>query len=138
MYVDAYDWVMAEHHQPLDVVISVFEERDGETVAIDRVRYAVPGGALINWLLVRHDVARIFAYRTEKRLETLRPDALVLTEPNSFPETDAITKLGRKLCAPIELVSTRQFLLPRDEFRVWAGGQKQLLMENHYRRMRKQ
>ena len=44
----------------------LFEERDGGTVAIDRVRYAVPGGALINWLLVRHDVARIFAYRTEK------------------------------------------------------------------------
>ena len=29
----------------------LFEERDGGTVAIDRVRYAVPGGALINWLL---------------------------------------------------------------------------------------
>lgn len=43
-----------------------FEPRDGGTVAIDRVRYAVPGGALINWLLVRHDVARIFAFRMAK------------------------------------------------------------------------
>lgn len=42
-----------------------FEPRDGGTLAIDRVRYAVPGGALINWLLVRNEVARIFAYRTE-------------------------------------------------------------------------
>ena len=41
-----------------------FEPRDGGTLAIDRVRYAVPGGALINWLFVRHDVARIFAHRT--------------------------------------------------------------------------
>ena len=50
----------------------LFEERDGGTVAIDRVRYAVPGGALINWLLVRHVVARRFAYRTEK-LRALYP-----------------------------------------------------------------
>ncbi len=42
------------------------EPRDGGTLAIDRVRYAAPGGALINWLLVRHDVARIFDYRTAK------------------------------------------------------------------------
>ncbi len=42
------------------------EPRDGGTLAIDRLRYAVPGGALINWLLVRHDVASIFDYRTLK------------------------------------------------------------------------
>src|SRR5438874_874131 len=29
-----------------------FVEVDGGTVAIDRVRYAVPGGALVNWLFV--------------------------------------------------------------------------------------
>jgi len=49
-----------------------FEERDGGTLIIDHVRYAVPGGPLINWLLVRHDVARIFAHRTAK-LRALYP-----------------------------------------------------------------
>jgi deoxyribodipyrimidine photolyase-related protein len=72
-----------------------------------------------------------------KHLETCRPDALVLAEPNSFPETDAIVKLGRNLRVPVELLPTRQFLVPREEFRAWADGQKRLLMENHYRRMRK-
>jgi ligand-binding SRPBCC domain-containing protein len=42
-----------------------FEERAGGTVVVDRVRYAVPGGALVNRLLVRRDVERIFAYRGE-------------------------------------------------------------------------
>ena len=52
-----------------------FEPRDGGTLAIDHVRYAVPGGPLINWLLVRHDVARIFAHRTEKLRELYPPQA---------------------------------------------------------------
>ncbi len=40
-----------------------FEERDGGTYCHDRVEYAVPGGALVNWLWVRRDVEKIFAYR---------------------------------------------------------------------------
>ena len=43
-----------------------FEEVIAGTIARDHVRYAVYGGGLINWLLVRHDVAKIFAFRKEK------------------------------------------------------------------------
>ncbi len=42
-----------------------FEERDGGTLCRDHVAYAVPGGRFVNWLLVRRDVERIFAYRQE-------------------------------------------------------------------------
>jgi ligand-binding SRPBCC domain-containing protein len=42
----------------------LFEQREGGTMITDRVRYAVPGGALINWLFVRRDLVRIFAHRT--------------------------------------------------------------------------
>ena len=42
-----------------------FEEKDGGTLAGDRVQYAVWGGALANWLVVRRDVERIFDYRRE-------------------------------------------------------------------------
>jgi ligand-binding SRPBCC domain-containing protein len=47
-----------------------FEEKDGGTLCLDDVSYAVPGGALIERLFVRRDVERIFAYRQEtmKRL----------------------------------------------------------------------
>ncbi len=46
-----------------------FEPRDGGTVASDLVRYAVPGGKLVDWLFVRRDVERIFAFRRAKLLE---------------------------------------------------------------------
>ncbi|MCL4179451.1 MAG: SRPBCC family protein [Verrucomicrobia bacterium] len=45
-------------------------ERDGGTSFHDRVRYRPRGSALIHWLFVRRDVARIFQYR-EQRLREL-------------------------------------------------------------------
>ncbi len=42
-----------------------FAEKDGGTLCHDRVEYAVPGGALVNYLFVRHDVKKIFNYRAE-------------------------------------------------------------------------
>lgn len=55
-----------------------FEERDGGTLTRDVVRYSVFGGALIDWLFVRRDVQKIFAYR-EKRLKELLGPAPVFT-----------------------------------------------------------
>lgn len=43
-----------------------FTERDGGTLCRDEVRYRPRGGALMNWLFVRADVERIFAYRQER------------------------------------------------------------------------
>ncbi len=42
-----------------------FAERDGGTLAADRVAYAVWGGALANKLVIRRDVERIFDYRKQ-------------------------------------------------------------------------
>jgi ligand-binding SRPBCC domain-containing protein len=47
-----------------------FEERDGGTLCRDEVRYWPRGGVLMNWLFVRADVERIFAYR-QKRLREI-------------------------------------------------------------------
>jgi ligand-binding SRPBCC domain-containing protein len=49
-----------------------FAERDGGTLVGDRVRYAVPGGALVNALFVRRDIERIFAHRRSKLQEVFR------------------------------------------------------------------
>ena len=49
-----------------------FEERDGGTLCLDDVRYWPSGGALTNWLFVRRDVEKIFAYRTEKLKEIFK------------------------------------------------------------------
>ena len=43
-----------------------FDERDGGTLVRDRVQYAVPFDFLVHDLLVRRDVEKIFAYRTQQ------------------------------------------------------------------------
>lgn len=43
-----------------------FTAKEGGTLVEDEVRYDVWGGALVNALFVRNDVARIFAYREAK------------------------------------------------------------------------
>jgi ligand-binding SRPBCC domain-containing protein len=43
-----------------------FEERDGGTLCRDEVRYRPRGGALINGLIVRRKVERIFDFRTAR------------------------------------------------------------------------
>jgi ligand-binding SRPBCC domain-containing protein len=45
-----------------------FEARDGGTLVSDCVRYAAPGGRLVEWLFVRRDVERIFQFRRDKLL----------------------------------------------------------------------
>lgn len=47
-----------------------FVERDGGTAVRDRVEYAVPGGDLIQRLLVAPDLEKIFAYR-QRRLQEI-------------------------------------------------------------------
>lgn len=42
-----------------------FIEQDCGTLCHDHVEYAVPGGRLVNRLMVRRDVAKIFSYRAE-------------------------------------------------------------------------
>lgn len=59
-----------------------FEEKDGRTLARDRVLYQVPGGALINRLFVRPDLDRIFDYR-EKVLRGLGDASLAARQPAS-------------------------------------------------------
>ena len=48
-----------------------FEDRDGGTRVTDGVRYRVPGGALVDRLLVRRDLRRIFEYRARRIAELL-------------------------------------------------------------------
>ncbi|MHC4955200.1 MAG: SRPBCC family protein [Planctomycetota bacterium] len=43
-----------------------FEEHEGGTRVIDQVRYAVPGGAVVDRLFVRRDLKEIFRYRQER------------------------------------------------------------------------
>jgi ligand-binding SRPBCC domain-containing protein len=54
----------------------IFEEQAAGTLCRDIVDYEVPGGALINWLLVERDIRKIFAFRQEKLRELLAAGVL--------------------------------------------------------------
>jgi ligand-binding SRPBCC domain-containing protein len=53
-----------------------FEELNGGTLCTDLVQYRPRGGAIINQLFVRRDVARIFAYRAARLRELLPSPSL--------------------------------------------------------------
>jgi ligand-binding SRPBCC domain-containing protein len=59
-----------------------FEERDGGTLCLDKVRYRPRGGVLVYWLFVRRDVERIFQYRQQRMQELfgIKADGTVPTE----------------------------------------------------------
>jgi ligand-binding SRPBCC domain-containing protein len=57
-----YRWWIHEHS---------FEEQGGATLMTDRVRYGVPGGALVHGLLVAPDLRRIWEYRARRIVELL-------------------------------------------------------------------
>ena len=46
-----------------------FVEQAGGTRCVDHIRFAAPGGWLIERLFVRRDVERIFAFRQQKLRE---------------------------------------------------------------------
>ena len=48
-----------------------FAETDGGTEIRDRVRYSVAGGSLVDRLLVRRDVRRIFEHRAQRLVDLL-------------------------------------------------------------------
>jgi ligand-binding SRPBCC domain-containing protein len=60
-----------------------FEEKSGGTICRDHVEYVVPGGRFINWLIVRRDVEKIFAYRQDALLARCRGRSA--SRPNSLP-----------------------------------------------------
>lgn len=51
-----------------------FEEHEGGTFVDDHVRYAVLGGFIVNALLVRPDLERIFCHREKTLRRLLAPD----------------------------------------------------------------
>ncbi len=78
-----------------------------------------------------------FTAGLKAHLKEYEPERIVLMEPNDWATTQALPKLEKAIKVPMETVPTTMFLVGRGEFAQWAGEKKSLLMESHYRRMRK-
>ena len=73
----------------------------------------------------------------QRHVERYQPEEISLAEPNDFAMTELLPKFARRLGVPVRTVPTRQFLLERADFAAWAGDAPHLVMEEHYRRMRR-
>jgi len=59
--------------------LHTFETVTEGTLAVDEVRYRVPGGRLVNWLLVQRDLEKIFAFRQKRMIELFPPQTAAST-----------------------------------------------------------
>ncbi len=66
-----------------------------------------------------------------------RPQSILVQEPSQYHFRQSLPALSRQIGVPLEVLPTNQFLITESEFRDWAGESKRLLMENHYRRVRR-
>ena len=53
----------------------IFELVDNGTLCVDRIRYAVFGGRLVDYFFVRRDLEKIFEFRRRKLLELFKRNA---------------------------------------------------------------
>jgi len=89
------------------------------------------------WKVDYIELTGSFADGLQQYVSKHRPQAILVQEPSQHNFRQALPALSRQLGVPIEVLPTNQFLVPESEFRAWAGESKRLLMENHYRRVRK-
>ncbi len=72
-----------------------------------------------------------------RHVERFGPDEILLATPNDYAMTAALPKFARRLGVPVHALPTHQFLLSREDFAAWAGERPHLVMEEHYRRLRR-
>ena len=90
-----------------------------------------------SWRVDYIELTGSFADGLQHYVRQHSPQSILVQEPSQHNFRQALPALSRQLGVPIEVLPTNQFLVPESEFRAWAGESKRLLMENHYRRVRK-
>jgi deoxyribodipyrimidine photolyase-related protein len=78
-----------------------------------------------------------FSTGLSRHVERWQPAEIVLAAPNDYAMTEALPKFARRVGVPVRALPTNQFLLSREDFAEWAGDRPHLIMEEHYRRMRR-
>lgn len=91
------------------------------------------------WKVDYHRLAETpnFSAALKSHVDRFRPDRIRVLEAGDWTTMDALPQAARKCGVPLDWIPTNLFLVPRDEFREWAGDSRRLLLENHYRRMRR-
>jgi deoxyribodipyrimidine photolyase-related protein len=89
------------------------------------------------WLVDYVELIGNFTEGIEAHVALHHPDTILMQEPSQYEFRQAIPRLARKIGVKIEILPTNQFLVTESDFQKWAEDKNHLLMENHYRRVRK-
>ncbi len=73
-----------------------------------------------------------------EHLSQKKPAALIAMEPNNWSQQKCLEAVVKKSGVELRITPTCQFVTSRADFLESAKGKKRLLMEAHYRRMRKE
>jgi deoxyribodipyrimidine photolyase-related protein len=83
------------------------------------------------------DETETFAAGLEAHLRQYHPERLVIMAPNDHATSQTLPALVRDAGLPLKILPSTMFLTAREEFASWAGQRRRLLMEQHYRRLRR-
>lgn len=91
------------------------------------------------WTVDYHSLAdtETFGDALRKHCARFRPERVRVLEAGDWKTTRALPSLARQVGFRLEWVADNLFLVGRGEFREWAADSKRLLMETHYRRVRR-
>ena len=89
------------------------------------------------WQVDYVELNESFIVGLEEHVRRHRPAALLVQDPSQYDLSRGLPALARRLGVKIEILPENQFLCSRSEFAEWAEGKNRLLMEHHYRRMRR-
>lgn len=144
---------LAAADQASSVVLFVESKRHGTTVRHHRQKLVLMYAGMrhfareleaAGWRVDYHRLEDTpeFLVGLQRHVARFHPDEIRLAAPNDHAMTTALPKFERRLGGdgggvPIRVVPTRQFLVERDDFAAWAGDSAHLVMEEHYRRLRR-
>lgn len=85
----------------------------------------------------REDSGRDFRALLAAGLKTLRPATVRVVEPGDHRVRAMLEAACEEAEVPLEILEDTHFYLPLTEFREWASGRREFILETFYRMMRK-
>src|SRR5829696_6970231 len=83
------------------------------------------------------DRGHSFAKRLSIDVKKYRPAGLIVAEPGDYRVRTQLQRAATALEVPLQIRADRSFLCTTDEFAIYAGEHKALLLETFYRWMRR-
>jgi len=137
---------LAQAHRETDRVLFIESRKRSEQVRYHQLKLVLIFSAMRHraatlrkqgWQVDYIELTESFAEGLQKYVQDYRPHSLLVQEPSQYNFRQALPALSRRIGVRIDVLPTNQFLVSESDFQSWAGESKRLLMENHYRRVRK-